>query len=86
MTKISAPSITEIEILQEGDGKTFPKVRDTVTIFYTSMLIDRKKFDSSQDKGSTFQCQIGVGQVVKGWSLAVARLSVGTRAGVTIPL
>lgn len=83
---MSAPSSTQIEILQEGDGKSFPKVGDAVTIHYTGTLAsDGSKFDSSRDRGSPFQCQIGVGQVIKGWDLAIPQLSVGTRAKLTIP-
>lgn len=83
--KMSAPQTTQIEILQEGDGKTFPKVGDTVTIHYTGTLENGKKFDSSRDRGKPFQCSIGVGQVIKGWDTGIPKLSVGTQAKLTIP-
>lgn len=78
-------ALTKIEILQEGDGKTFPKVGDLVTIHYTGTLENGKKFDSSRDRGKPFQCNIGVGQVIKGWDYGIPQLSVGTRAKLTIP-
>lgn len=76
---------TQVEIVQEGDGKTFPKVGDNVTIHYTGTLQNGKKFDSSRDRGSPFRCQIGVGRVIKGWDTSIPQLSVGSRATLTIP-
>lgn len=82
---MSAPQTTQIEIVQEGDGKTFPKIGDTVTIHYTGTLENGKKFDSSRDRGKPFQCTIGVGQVIKGWDSGIPKLSVGSQAKLTIP-
>ncbi|RKP30115.1 FK506 binding protein proline rotamase rapamycin-binding protein [Metschnikowia bicuspidata] len=82
---MSTPATTQIEVLQEGDGKTFPKVGDRVTIHYTGTLENGKKFDSSRDRCRPFKCNIGVGQVIKGWDSAIPQLSVGTRATLTIP-
>lgn len=76
---------TKIEILKEGDGNTFPQPGDRVTIHYTGTLTDGSQFDSSRDRGTPFQCKIGVGQVIKGWDTAIPKLSVGTRAKLTIP-
>lgn len=83
--RMSAPQTTQIEVLQEGDGKTFPKAGDLVTIHYTGTLENGKKFDSSRDRGKPFQCTIGVGQVIVGWDTGIPKLSVGTRAKLTIP-
>lgn len=82
---MSAPATTQIEILQEGDGKTFANPGDLVTIHYTGTLENGKKFDSSRDRGKPFQCTIGVGQVIKGWDTGIPKLSVGSRANLTIP-
>eukprot|EP01117_Protostelium_nocturnum_P009281 TRINITY_DN3324_c0_g1_i1.p1 TRINITY_DN3324_c0_g1~~TRINITY_DN3324_c0_g1_i1.p1 ORF type:complete len:151 (-),score=44.12 TRINITY_DN3324_c0_g1_i1:141-593(-) len=73
----------EVETVSPGDGKTFPKKGDSVSIHYTGTLLDGSKFDSSRDRGKPFECKIGVGQVIKGWDEGVVQLSVGQRARLT---
>merc|ERR1711998_670106 len=73
-----------VETMTEGDGKTFPKKGDQLTMHYTGTLTDGSKFDSSRDRGSPFQFTIGVGQVVKGWDEGVIQMSVGQRATLKI--
>lgn len=75
----------KIERIAPGDGVNFPKIGDKVTIHYTGTLENGKKFDSSRDRGSPFQCVIGVGQVIKGWDEGIPQLSVGEKAILTIP-
>ncbi|KAL7751539.1 Fork head 1 [Sorochytrium milnesiophthora] len=72
------------EIIQAGDGKTFPKKGDNCTMHYIGTLTDGKKFDSSRDRGKPFQCQVGVGQVIRGWDEGIPQMSVGERAKLTI--
>ena len=36
-----------------------------------------KKFDSSRDRGQTFDVAIGTGQVIKGWDEGVIGMSLG---------
>ncbi|WRT67000.1 FK506-binding protein 1 [Kwoniella shivajii] len=69
-----------VESISSGDGKTFPKPGDQVTIHYVGTLLDGSKFDSSRDRGSPFVCRIGQGQVIKGWDEGVPQLSVGQKA------
>ncbi|EKM51851.1 uncharacterized protein PHACADRAFT_262230 [Phanerochaete carnosa HHB-10118-sp] len=72
-----------VDVITPGDGKTFPKVGDRVSIHYVGTLLDGTKFDSSRDRGSPFQTEIGVGKVIRGWDEGVLKLSVGTKAILT---
>lgn len=74
----------EVKQITPGDGKTFPRPGDHVTIHYTGTLANGKKFDSSRDRSEPFQTQIGVGQVIRGWDEGVPQLSLGERALLTI--
>ncbi|KAK6352989.1 FK506 binding protein proline rotamase rapamycin-binding protein [Orbilia brochopaga] len=74
----------EKEIISPGDGQTYPKVGDRISIHYTGTLTNGKKFDSSIDRGSPFTTVIGTGKVIKGWDEAVPTMSVGEKARLTI--
>lgn len=54
----------EVVTERKGDGKTFPKKGDMLTMHYLGTLSNGNKFDSSYDRGSPFKFQIGVGQVL----------------------
>lgn len=70
----------EVEIIENGDGQTFPKTGQTVVVHYTGTLQNGTKFDSSRDRGIPFKFKIGKGEVIKGWDQGVAQMSVGQRA------
>jgi hypothetical protein len=70
--------------LKEGNGAT-PKTGQRVVVHYTGTLEDGTKFDSSRDRDSPFQFQIGVGQVIKGWDEGVGTMKVGERRKLIIP-
>ncbi|XP_067677989.1 uncharacterized protein [Haliotis asinina] len=71
-------------VIQPGDGANYPKKGDKVTMHYTGTLTNGQKFDSSRDRGKPFQCNIGVGQVIRGWDEAVVQMTVGEKARLTI--
>lgn len=74
-----------VETSSPGDGKTYPKPGDTLTMHYTGTLASNgKQFDSSRDR-QPFEFQIGVGQVIKGWDKGVMKMSLGERATLRIP-
>jgi len=73
----------EIETVTPGDGVTFPKKNQTVSVHYTGTLTDGRKFDSSRDRGKPFEFKIGNGQVIKGWDEGVMMMSKGQRANLT---
>ncbi|KAI5453849.1 hypothetical protein NCC49_004845 [Naganishia albida] len=71
----------EVQTISPGDGKTFPKKGDTVSMHYVGTLASNgSKFDSSRDRGQPFVTQIGVGRVIKGWDEGVPQLSLGQKA------
>ncbi|XP_046850834.1 peptidyl-prolyl cis-trans isomerase FKBP1A-like [Xenia sp. Carnegie-2017] len=73
----------QVDVKKPGDGKTFPKVGQTVIVHYTGCLQNGKKFDSSRDRGKPFKFKIGKGQVIRGWDEGVAQMSVGEIATLT---
>ena len=53
---------------------------------YRGTLTNGKQFDASYDRGTPFQFQIGVGQVIKGWDEGVMKMSLGIFCDVAILL
>lgn len=49
------------------------------------MAIRGKKFDSSRDRGNTFDFAIGSGQVIKGWDEGLMGLCIGAKVVLIIP-
>jgi len=70
-----------VETVTPGDGKTFPKQGDELTMHYVGTLADGgSKFDSSRDKGRPFTFRVGIGQVIQGWDVGVTQMSLGEKA------
>lgn len=74
-----------VKTTQNGDGVTFPKKGDKLSMHYTGTLKENgSKFDSSVDRGTPFSFTIGVGQVIKGWDEGVMKMSLGEKATLDI--
>lgn len=77
----SFPDGVRLETEVEGDGESFPQPGDEVSVHYVGTLQDGgRQFDSSRDRGLPFKFHLGQGEVIKGWDLGVAGLSLGERA------
>ncbi|KZP33454.1 hypothetical protein FIBSPDRAFT_906808 [Athelia psychrophila] len=72
-----------IDTITPGDGKTFPKKGDTVSIHYVGTLQNGTLFDSSRDRNAVFTTEIGTGKVIRGWDEGVPQLSLGQKAILT---
>jgi len=67
-----------------GNGET-AQSGDKVTVHYTGLLTDGKKFDSSLDRGTPFVFNLGLSEVIKGWDEGVAGMKVGGKRKLIIP-
>ena len=75
----------KIEDLKEGTGAE-AKAGKTVVVHYVGHgWSTRRQFDSSWDRGDTFDFRLGGGQVIKGWDQGVAGMRVGGRRRLVIP-
>ena len=81
----------QIDIVKSGHGRC-AVAGDHVTVHYTGWLYDEsaadnrgEKFDSSVDRGETFDFPLGAGRVIKGWDEGVAGMLIGEKRVLTIP-
>ncbi|XP_048643663.1 peptidyl-prolyl cis-trans isomerase FKBP4 isoform X2 [Marmota marmota marmota] len=70
-------------IKREGTGTEMPMIGDRVTVHYTGWLLDGTKFDSSLDRKDKFSFDLGKGEVIKAWDVAVATMKVGEVCHIT---
>ncbi len=69
---------------KDGNGEK-PQVGTMVEMHYTGKLLDGTIFDSSVDRGQTFQFVLGIGQVIPGWDEGVQLMSKGEKGVFYIP-
>jgi len=74
----------KIETIVEGEGEVSKK-GDKLTVHYTGTLEDGTKFDSSLDRGTPFEFNLGLGQVIQGWEKGMEGMKVGEKRKLTIP-
>ena len=72
-----------METLKAGDGTSFPAKGQQVTAHYRGTLMDGTEFDASYNRNQPFSFKLGVGQVIRCWDFAIARMSVGQKVKVT---
>jgi len=78
--------LTQVQIqdstVGQGDEAVIGK---TVTVNYTGIFTDGKKFDSSLDRGVPFSFKLGSGMVIKGWDIGIQGMKVGGKRILVIP-
>jgi FKBP-type peptidyl-prolyl cis-trans isomerase len=82
---ITTKSGLQYQDLKEGTGPE-AKAGDKVVVHSTGWLkSNKKKFDSSLDRGEPFEFTLGAGDVIKGWDEGVAGMKVGGKRRLIIP-
>ena len=77
-------------IVTQGTG-TKAYAGETVEVHYSGYLFDPNtntvgaKFDSSKDRGQTFEFVLGGNMVIKGWELALAQMHKGETRIIILP-
>ncbi len=82
MTRL--PSGLEYRDEQVGTGREAASGHHA-SVHYTGWLEDGKKFDSSRDRGKTFEFQLGAGTVIRGWDEGVVGMKEGGKRRLRIP-
>ena len=66
------------KILREGSGDEYPQSGNDVSVHYVGTLTATgEKFDSSRDRGDTFDFTVGIGSVIKGWDVGILSMKKG---------
>ena len=79
------PKDLEIKDIWEGDGPE-AKAGATVSVHYVGVSFSTgEEFDSSWNRSTPLQFQLGVGQVIQGWDKGVQGMKVGGRRQLIIP-
>jgi FKBP-type peptidyl-prolyl cis-trans isomerase FkpA len=75
-------------ITEKGKG-ALPQVGQNITMNYTGMDLEGKKFDSNVDPAfnhvQPFEFPLGQGRVIQGWDEGIALMPVGTKGVLLIP-
>lgn len=81
MTKQEQVQINDVVVGTEAEAVAGKKV----TVHYTGVFADGKKFDSSRDRGEPFTFTLGAGQVIQGWDIGVQGMKVGGKRILVVP-
>ena len=82
---IRTPSGLKYVIHEKGKGPILEN-HQTAFVHYIGFLTNQKtKFDSSFDRGKSFNFEVGGKEVINGWEEAIRLLPVGTKATLFVP-
>ncbi|ELW63862.1 Peptidyl-prolyl cis-trans isomerase FKBP1A [Tupaia chinensis] len=74
----------QIETISPEDWCTFLKHGQTCMVYYTRMLEDGKKSDSSQGRNKPFKFMLPKQEVIQGGEEGVTQVTMGLRVKLTI--
>jgi FKBP-type peptidyl-prolyl cis-trans isomerase len=84
--------MAELQKIDTVEGTGAEAKGGSVRVHYTGWLHDGakadgrgRKFDSSVDRGTPFEFELGAGQVIRGWDEGVAGMKVGGKRTLIIP-
>jgi FKBP-type peptidyl-prolyl cis-trans isomerase len=80
----TSPEQIQIKDIAVGSGDIAVAGKE-VTVNYTGVFADGKKFDSSLDRGVPFTFKLGSGMVIKGWDIGIEGMKVGGKRILVIP-
>ena len=66
------------QVLQAGNGAQVNN-NDTVKVHYRGEVLYGDVFDDSRFRNSDLKVTVGVGQVIKGWDLALIQMQIGDK-------
>lgn len=58
---------------------------DSVGVRYTGRFLSGKKFDDNIEAETPIRFRVGSQQLIRGWSLALVKMRMGTKANVILP-
>jgi FKBP-type peptidyl-prolyl cis-trans isomerase/predicted Ser/Thr protein kinase len=79
-----SPSGLAFQDIGKGDGD-IPQKDQVVTVDYVGHLLNGTQFDSSYDRGQSFQFIINRGATIRGWEEGIASMRVGGTRRLFIP-
>ncbi|MEN4761579.1 MULTISPECIES: FKBP-type peptidyl-prolyl cis-trans isomerase [unclassified Chryseobacterium] len=81
---VTTASGLQYEVLKEGDKKAKPTAASTATVIYTGKLMDGTVFDSTEKQGGK-PIELGLSNVIKGWTEGMQLMSKGAQYRFYIP-